>query len=141
MELQLLDKEQDSPQEAYELMSFKEVWSEQPLSYLAPTEGESKNIESVLCFLSNTENQQILIQILKKVSPQTAVFFIEEGKDDFEKTLQNHPVGKNNIDAILYLWPLENSRWIKDFSPIVTLLQTLGKNKISCGKPLAGSRI
>ncbi len=124
-------------EESFELMIFEEVWQEEPLS-----EPSSVEIKTLLCFLSNMENQQAFVKAIKTLDPQAKVIFILQGRsykkdseyryrvsrkdrDTYEKAFKSIRKDHSKIDAILYLWALEDSYCIQDLSSQVYILQAM----------------
>ncbi|MGZ8238254.1 MAG: SDR family NAD(P)-dependent oxidoreductase, partial [Methylobacter sp.] len=123
--------------QADDLLTFEEVWSESPL-----TNGSADSIKTLLCFVSGQQNQQAIIEQTHQLCPQTRVLFVEQGigaaqvsdgryridADNAETYVQAFNMIRDNageVDAILYLWPLEDRRSVKDASRVLHLLQAM----------------
>lgn len=129
-------------EEPFELMTFEETWQEEPLSKAC-----SLPIKTLVCFLSHPENQQTFTQVLKTLDPQVKVIFIAQGDDKqhsvnvygvaqanrgtFETTFTRVRKDHGDVDAMLYLWPLEDSRCIQDVSPLVYILQAMASIELN----------
>ncbi|MEM7390971.1 MAG: SDR family NAD(P)-dependent oxidoreductase [Verrucomicrobiota bacterium] len=118
-------------------MTFEEVWQEEERSAPAPAE-----IKTLVCFLSRKKNQAALTEVLKTLSPETRLIFVGYGRKEITRTEEGYRIGKNDstayhevfqqirddvdaVDAVLYLWPLDDPGTIKDFAPLVQLLQAM----------------
>ncbi len=132
-----------SNQDRYEQMTFEEVWQKQALPKASPVQ-----IKTLICFLSSTKNQRTFRKEIKALDPQTKVIFIsqnshyekhsrchysisETDKDTYEKAFKCIRKDHDEIDAILYLWALEDSRCIQDPSSIIYILQTMAMAKLN----------
>ena len=148
-----LETQEYSPQavleEASALMTFEEVWQEQELTAVANSVG----IKTILCFLSHQENQQAMIEAAHTLDYQTRFIFISQNttnqkqsphiyqilcgdRNSYEMTFQNIKENYGKIDGILYLWPLEDSSCIKDYSCIVYILQSIAAVKLKINRVL-----
>lgn len=136
--------EQDHDQqteEPFKVMTFQEVWKEEPATLT------SKRIKTLICFLTEREKQNAFASALKNVDQDTKVIFISQGEVyskqseysyqivrqkpvTFEKAFQSIKEELGEPDAILYMWPLEDKRCIKDHSCIVYLLQGMSAAKL-----------
>ncbi|EGD45657.1 Mycocerosate synthase., 6-deoxyerythronolide-B synthase [Ruminiclostridium papyrosolvens DSM 2782] len=129
-------------QEAFELMTFEETWQEQVLP-----DNSSARIKAMVCFLSDSKKQQAAIEAVQALDGQTRVIFISQStsyrkqseqayhispkdpdtyKDAFKSIREDY----GNIDAVLYLWPLEDKKHIRDYSCIVHILQGISFSKL-----------
>lgn len=133
-------------QEKSELMTFEEVWQEQPLSIVSPGK-----IKTIICFLSEPKNQQVFSSSLRALDQQdnehTQVVFITQGttfhkqsskvytvsnteKGSLQQAFRHIREDYGEIDALLYLWAIEDSNCIKDYSCIVNILQSVALEKL-----------
>lgn len=134
-------------------LHFEEHWVEQ-----AATVGAGRPIGTVLCFASRSETRQAIKRHFAALGePVRAVFVADaaaglkpDGADietvacaepqsfvrAFEEVLLRH--GK--VDAVWYLWPLEDMRFIVNCSPIVFLLQAAGACKLVNGPVLLAAQ-
>ncbi|EGD45652.1 Beta-ketoacyl synthase, partial [Ruminiclostridium papyrosolvens DSM 2782] len=129
-------------EEAFELMTFEETWQEQVLP-----DNSSARIKAMVCFLSDSKKQQAAIEAVQALDGQTSVIFISQStsyrkqseqayrispkdpdtyKDAFKSIREDY----GNIDAVLYLWPLEDKKHIRDYSCIVHILQGISFSKL-----------
>jgi polyketide synthase PksN len=130
-------------QEPCQMMTFEEVWEEQTLP--DPT---SVEIKTVVCFLSDPEYQQAAIDAVQALDQQTEIIFISQSTsyqkyseqkysissmdgNTYQKAFQSIQEENGNVDAILYLWPLEDKRHIQDTSCIVHILQAITSVKLN----------
>ncbi|MEC1541502.1 polyketide synthase PksM [Bacillus subtilis] len=136
--------EQDHDQqteEPFKVMTFQEVWKEESATLT------SKRIKTLICFLTEREKQNAFASALKNVDQDTKVIFISQGEVyskqseysyqivrqepvTFEKAFQSIKEELGEPDAILYMWPMEDKRCIKDHSCIVYLLQGMSAVKL-----------
>ncbi|MCP5109135.1 MAG: KR domain-containing protein, partial [bacterium] len=147
--LYLKQKELGTHREPFEIMTFEEVWQEQALA-----ETSGVKIKTVVCFLSQPGNQQAFVETLK---PQTKIIFIRQGKTFEKKSPQAYTISRpdrgtyeqvfksiredhDEVDAVLYLWALEDPGCTRDYSCIVYLLQTLVSAKLKTRRLLLGAQ-
>ncbi|MBW4478215.1 MAG: SDR family NAD(P)-dependent oxidoreductase [Tolypothrix brevis GSE-NOS-MK-07-07A] len=130
-------------EQSTELMTFEEVWQEQPLSDAS----SSASYKSVVYFLSQSENQQAMLKAMQAIDPTINVIFIAQGDtyakhsshtytvdpvdtqsygQVFTDISQNH----GNVDALLYLWAIEDSRCLYNPNAIAYILQSLGRSAL-----------
>jgi acyl transferase domain-containing protein/NAD(P)-dependent dehydrogenase (short-subunit alcohol dehydrogenase family)/acyl carrier protein/ubiquinone/menaquinone biosynthesis C-methylase UbiE len=138
--------ESPEPQEPFELMTFEEIWLEQALPGLSP----AKN-QTVVCFLSNPAARQGALEAVQALDRQATIVFISQSDGNqsdpveappvysvsagdrhacqrvFQSIKEKHP----KVDAIFYLWALEDGDCIQDCSNIVHLLQALNTAKLN----------
>ncbi|MGA8164525.1 MAG: SDR family NAD(P)-dependent oxidoreductase, partial [Waddliaceae bacterium] len=121
------------------VMCFEEVWQNQELYPLFQTARTEENAYTILCFLSNLEKQQTLVETIKAIDPHIQVIFITEKLDDqgqnyrvvrgeqksYQRALQSIRQDHIDIDGVFYLWPLEDPYWMQDLSSITSFLQGL----------------
>ncbi|WP_255298242.1 SDR family NAD(P)-dependent oxidoreductase [Brevibacillus dissolubilis] len=137
-------------EEAYEIMTFEEIWQEQGLD--AKTSSHT-GLNTVVCFLSDGVNQQTMAETLQQRQPATKLIFIAQGTnlsqasrenvhepeqytvsrtnpDDYREAFARIKKDHGDVDAILYLWPLEDVTSIQDYSAIVHVLQAMSTEKV-----------
>ena len=136
--------------EASELMTFEEIWREETLAE-AGAGTPSSMPQALVCFLSEPENQQILVETFRAHHPQTEVVFVSHGLVYQQPTRSNYVVVKadghtyreafqnihkdyGEVDAILYLWPLEDSGSIEDYTVPIHILQAMNAAKLTVGR-------
>ncbi|WP_255298559.1 SDR family NAD(P)-dependent oxidoreductase [Brevibacillus dissolubilis] len=124
--------------EAYELMTFAENWTEQSL-----TETTATKINTLLCFLTDPENQKTVEEAVHTFDSQTKVIFIAQGQVYQKESDRVYSISRNGLnsyaeafasiqadhgepDAILYLWTLEDAGCIQDYSCIAHILKSIG---------------
>ena len=129
--------------EAHELMTFEEAWQEQPLA-----DDAKPCRKTYVCFLSNPENQQTVMEVLSALEKETTVIFISQGsafekitkakytvvktdRRSYDKVFQGIADDYGQIDAILYLWPFEDSSCLKEYSGMVFMLQGVKAAKLT----------
>ena len=145
-------------------MAFEEVWQEEALHENAWHKNALANsnqvkIATMVCFVSDPENQQIIKETLLTLDQQTKVIFISQGpyfekqsperyrisrtdRETYVKAFRSlrEDTGADEVDAILYLWALEDSSCIEDCSGIVYLLQGLAAVKLKAKRVLMGAQ-
>ncbi|CAM2067521.1 Amino acid adenylation domain-containing protein [Sulfidibacter corallicola] len=118
-------------EESFELMHFEETWREQPLP-----KGAAPDIGTLVCFLSDRENQRTLLDGLEKRNPSIQVAFVgtdavsPDAPETYQRALESACEEFGAIDGILYLWALEDGLWVRDTAPIVSLIQAIEATKI-----------
>jgi acyl transferase domain-containing protein/thioesterase domain-containing protein len=135
-------------QEDFEMMTFKEEWQEQTVSAISAVQ-----MKTIVCFLSSMENQQTIMEEIKKNDMQTQVIFIAQGstyqkdspnkyhisrndQDTYSKVFHSIQGDYGEVDAILYLWALEDSSCIQDYSSIVYILKAIASVKLKAKRLL-----
>ncbi|KAA6474297.1 SDR family NAD(P)-dependent oxidoreductase [Bacillus swezeyi] len=128
-------------EENFEVMTFKEVWTEQQASLT------SKSFKTLVCFLTDSEEQKAFASSVKSFDPETKVIFIAQGElygkqspyayqivrqdpGTFEKAFRSIQEEHGEPDAILYLWAAEDSSITQDYSCAVYLLQAMAAAKL-----------
>ena len=138
-------------QEPSQLMTFEEVWQEQALP--DPT---SVPMKTLVCFLSDPEYQQAASDVIKALEQEFKMIFIAQGTScqksgeiysilasepsTYQEAFQNIREEYGNIDAIFYLWALEDKKHIQDPSCIVRILQAIHSAKLSPRRFLLGAQ-
>jgi acyl transferase domain-containing protein/acyl carrier protein/SAM-dependent methyltransferase len=124
--------------EAMELLTFEEAWEARDAQ--APGAGP---ISTVVCFASDALNRQAISDAVARLSPATRLVFIgRDGQEGAAGTPVYSVAGADggsyvsalaeikkeygDVDAMFYLWPLEDRACIQDYSPLVHILQALG---------------
>jgi acyl transferase domain-containing protein/aryl carrier-like protein len=124
---------------ADELQYFEERWAEQAL-----VPGTGRRLRTVLCFASSPQTRQAIKDCFAANDKSARVVFIAEAssslapdagevetvaRDDapgLRKAVERIANRHGSVDAVLYLWPLEDVRHVGDCSPILSLLQAAG---------------
>ncbi|AJQ26214.1 thioester reductase domain-containing protein [Pelosinus fermentans] len=139
-------------QEAFEMMTFEETWQEQALSNRGPVK-----IRTLVCFLSNVENQNKAAEEIQTLDPQTRILFISQHPNHTASSHTIYPISRKDpstyeqafqsiredygeIDGMLYLWTIEDATCIEDYSVIVYLLQSIAAVKLKAGRVLLGAQ-
>ncbi|MCZ8519621.1 SDR family NAD(P)-dependent oxidoreductase [Paenibacillus caseinilyticus] len=140
-------------QEAYELMTFRETWEEQALPAAS-----SLTARTIVCFVSQREQQEAVREsVVRAAGAEAEIICISRDSDDAKLTSREYRLNAANadsyvrtlrsigadypsIDAVLYLWPLEEAELATDYHPVVSLLKALSISKIRPARLLlAGS--
>jgi polyketide synthase PksN len=150
-------------EEAHELMTFEEVWQEETLVEEDTRATSPLEIKTMVCFLTNPENQQIFAETIRTHDPKTEIIFVTQNtnyhkqspqmynipgtdpnayREAFQSIRQNTRVDSRGgeVDAILYLWAFEDPRYIQDYSSIVYLLQAISYAKLTTKRVLFGAQ-
>jgi amino acid adenylation domain-containing protein len=139
-------------QDAFEMMTFEEVWQEKALSKSVPIQ-----IKTMVCFLSNPKNQQAIIEAVQTSDQRTKVIFISQSaayqkqsqvryslsrndKKAYEQAFQSISEDYGDVDAMLYLWQIEDTTCIQDYSTIVYMLQSIAAVKLKAKRVLLGAQ-
>ncbi|NEW09012.1 SDR family NAD(P)-dependent oxidoreductase [Paenibacillus sp. SYP-B3998] len=141
-----------SPEDPHELMMFTEEWEEAPLNDYPVNE-----LKTIVCFLSNPENQKRIKVQIKKRNPGANVIFISQGKDFQKDNEENYLISKSDkrtyeeafsgiltdykkITAVVYLWPYEDPECIEDYKNIVYILQAIASEKVETERFILGAQ-
>jgi acyl transferase domain-containing protein len=126
-----------TPEQAV-LMTFEEVWREQALSEVMASQPQT-----LVCFLSHPEAQQLVASTIQQLAGRhTEIIFIAQGTGFACHSRQNYSINRMNcetyqqafqaiqsehskINALLYLWPLEDETCIREYSSLFFLLQSM----------------
>nr|ABM63530.1 BryD [Candidatus Endobugula sertula] len=133
--------------EPYEVMCFEEEWKAQLLK--ENTLNTQKNTShTVICLLSEPDNQAALKSAMHSISPQTQLVFMSQSDTQknssecffvnpydgitYQEALKNiiQVHGVSEIYNVLYLWAWEDSHWIESSIPVVHLLQSIKASEI-----------
>ena len=129
-------------EEDLKIMTFEEVLQEHAVSASSPNW-----INTLVCFLSNRESQQVVLDTIHGRDPAIKVVFIESGPNYQEQPMYRYSIdrtdgdmykkafksiGKDHgdVDAIFYLWALEDPSCIEEASWIAYILQAIGATGI-----------
>ncbi|MGD8400282.1 MAG: SDR family NAD(P)-dependent oxidoreductase, partial [Bacillota bacterium] len=122
-------------QDPCELLTFEESWQEQALP-----EALSAAPKVIVCFLSNPDHQQAFARIIQTAERDCQVIFIAQDtryqklsqqgylvdrkeRATYEEALRSVGEDYGTADALLYMWAIEDSSCIRDYSCIFYLLQ------------------
>ncbi|OIB02943.1 mixed polyketide synthase/non-ribosomal peptide synthetase [Paenibacillus sp. LC231] len=139
---QLRITESAAPQEGYELLTFEEVWEEEALKDI-----QNANMKTLVCFLTEEESKQIVTDKATALGGDTQVIFVSRStvfdkksrhdysipaatRDSYLQALLSIRNDFKEIDAVLYLWPIEDAAYIKDYSSIVHMVQAIAAAKL-----------
>jgi polyketide synthase PksN len=139
-------------QEDFEMMTFEEVWQEQALLNVSPTK-----IKTMVCFLSNPENQQVIVEMMQRLNQETKVIFVSQSttyqkqsqpiykifrsaQNMYREAFQNIREEYGEVDGMLYLWPLEDSTCIQDYSSIVCIVKSIASAKLKTKRLLLAAQ-
>lgn len=131
-----------APQETYELMTFEEVWEEEALKDI-----HNADLKTLVCFLTEEESKKIVTDKATALGGDTQVIFVSRSTVFDKKSRHDYSIPATNrdsyvqalssiledfkeIDAVLYLWPIEDAAYIKDYSSIVHLVQAIAAAKL-----------
>jgi polyketide synthase PksN len=134
------------------MMTFEEIWQEKALSNSEPAK-----IKTLVCFLSKLENQQGIVETIQTLDPQTKVLFISQSppnqtpsqnvyhisrkdRKTYEQAFQSIRKEYGDVDGVLYLWPIEDTTCIEDYSVIVYMLQSIAAVKLKAKRVLLGAQ-
>nr|ABM63527.1 BryB [Candidatus Endobugula sertula] len=142
--------EADANQTLNELLCFEEKWQVQSELHDSVAD-QSHVINTLICFLTEKEHQKALQQSISFHSPKTRLIFISQAQayeqyssdhyavnPEIGKTYQQafqhivKSIHKSDVTDIMYLWALEDERWITSPLPIVYLLKSI---EVSLLKP------
>jgi len=139
-------------EENFEMMTFEETWQEEALINTTPN-----TIKTMVCFLSDQQNQQTIREELQKIDSQTKVIFISQGTayqkiapqeymivrddlDTYRKAFQSIQEEYCEVDALLYLWELEDPSCIEEYTSHVYILQAMAGAKLLIKRLLSGAQ-
>ena len=124
------------PVEEERVLCFEETW-ERLADATLPTTSPAPPVNTLVCLLSEPRNQAALRQAVYALAPRTRISFISQadagspaGTLSFESVLAN----AGPMDALWYLWPVEDRRWRADVSPLIGLLQAVAAIKTKPGR-------
>nr|WP_305119323.1 SDR family NAD(P)-dependent oxidoreductase [Tahibacter harae] len=123
---------------------FQESW--QP----AAVEGGARTAGKLLCLLSDPRQQAVLRATLAELSPALEVVFLARGEapdsaalrvaddrlDDYAAALEQLRQQHSRFDGVWYLWPLEQPELVRDYAPIVLLVQALAMTQLGAARLL-----
>ncbi|CAN7769214.1 SDR family NAD(P)-dependent oxidoreductase [Rhizobium leguminosarum] len=134
--------------EAPELMTFEEVWQAQD-----QPSASMKKLSTVVCFLSDPDNQQLAAEVAHRIDPKTKVIFVGQGATyqkhsshrydvcrsdggSFRKLMRDIHTSHGVVDAIIYMWGLEDASCLSGHAEIVHILQSIASTQLKCGRLL-----
>ena len=104
-------------------LAFEEVWLD--ASVPEPDEDLVGRLQRVVCLLSETDNQKAMTSVIKSHHSAIELIFIAQSAL-LEKDLGTLVAQVGPMDALLYLWPLEQPSCTLDPGHVHSLLQGLG---------------
>ncbi|GAA0835806.1 hypothetical protein GCM10008915_22900 [Bifidobacterium pullorum subsp. gallinarum] len=133
---------QTQTQESYEMMTFEEVWEEEVLTGTHNTE-----TKTMICFLSQHGSQQKFLETATGLGGDTHVIFVSRSTGFAKNTTYDYTISETDretyvqalssikedfkeIDAVLYLWPMEDAIYVKDVSCVVHLIQAIASARL-----------
>ncbi|MEJ2118435.1 MAG: SDR family NAD(P)-dependent oxidoreductase, partial [Alphaproteobacteria bacterium] len=109
----------------------------------------SRPIETLICFASRKETRQALNEFVQATDRQIRLVFVADAASEyaqtsgenvvsgdpqsFQKLFERLKAAYGKADAVLYWWPLEDQRYISDFSPPACIIQAIGKSRMATG--------
>ncbi|QIC04840.1 SDR family NAD(P)-dependent oxidoreductase [Brevibacillus sp. 7WMA2] len=137
--------------EPYEILTFQEGWREQPIE-----KQQKQSLNTIVCFLTDPVRQRFVTEMAERMNSEAKLIFISQDAVYRKQTRQIYAVNRNDrshfeeaftsikndfgaIDAILYLWPLEDESCRKDYASIVYMVQALDSSKLKAGRLLLGA--
>ncbi len=134
-------------EEASTLMTFEEVWQEKGVEESIRT-GINQPVKTLVCFASEPKSQQAVRAAVAELSPATNVVFISHrndstGADDKQYVIRKKEDAESykavfgeitathgEMDAVVYLWALEDLSFIHNYNVLVAVLQGMGTAKV-----------
>ncbi|MCP5002451.1 MAG: SDR family NAD(P)-dependent oxidoreductase, partial [Planctomycetes bacterium] len=132
-----------TPLEKAQMVCFEEVWQKEVIPAVP---GQAK--KTLICFSSDSGRQKEFHEYIQSCSPESEIVFISEERDaekissrqhysidqskkeSYRQVLEDIAELTKNIDAIVYVWPVEKSDWVLNMRPIVWMLQAIGITRI-----------
>ena len=135
-----------APENACEIMTFAESWQRLDLP---ETGGAETSV--VVCFASVPAHQRSIRDTLRQLAPRCRVVFVSQTTQGAGADVHAVSLGVpasyaaacaairdacGEIDALLYLWPLEDAACMRDHGPIVHTLQAIAATGLVCRRVL-----
>jgi len=138
----------DELQENFEIMTFTESWQEQAVQRSA-----ASKIKTIVCFSSDQHIRQLIQTRMENLAAPINLIFVAQGavykqhsrqsysvvREDiqtFREAFQNIRGEYGEIDGVFYLWALEDTTCIRDYTGIVYILQAMAIAKLKVGRLL-----
>ena len=115
--------------EAFELLTFEEVWEAQVLPASLP-----RRMQRLVCLLSDAQSQRRVVELIHDLDPRTEVIFVAQ--DAAEDAFSRIKAAHGEVDAVLYLWGLEDASCAQDPAIPMHVLQGLASSGLKCGRLL-----
>lgn len=136
------------PSEFAQAMTFKNSWQEKPLLLLRKTK-----INTVVCFVSDGQSREAIARALRALCEDVRLVFISRNARGIGYSVPTYVVDQaggntyaqvfsqiretcGQIDAMLYLRPLEDSSCMCDTRDILFILQALAESRLKAEKLL-----
>jgi acyl transferase domain-containing protein/acyl carrier protein len=130
------------------LLTFEESWVETPLaSTTAAPSG------TWVCLLDGAASQQALSSVVAELAPAVKLIFVGRGTRERALDAKHYEIAAADgvsyarilarireehgaVDAMLYLWALDDKKFIEDSAAIFHVLQALGHSRLACKRLL-----
>jgi len=136
-----------------ELQVFEHHWVQAVLPNVTRV-----GVKTVVCFLSDRDLQDAFSAAIRSVSESTNILFVaQEGTDSkrddniyvatvnnvntYQQVFHNIRDHVGDVDAILYLWPLEGRGEHKDVLPVLSLIESLTLSGLSAKQLFVADQI
>ncbi|SEO30833.1 beta-ketoacyl reductase, partial [Bradyrhizobium sp. OK095] len=132
----------DEAADPFELLTFEEVWEEQALAG-----GPVRLPRKLVCLLSDAGNQRCFAGQIRELAPQAEVIFVAQHEvsrlhrdagdgDSYRQVMSRVRAEHGAVDAVLYLWGLEDSTCLPDAVTVKHVLQALASSGLECERLL-----
>uniref|UniRef100_UPI0012DCC831 hypothetical protein n=1 Tax=Paenibacillus maysiensis TaxID=1155954 RepID=UPI0012DCC831 len=115
---------------ASELLTYEEVWKEEKAA-----EGTPLHASKLICFLTEPEHQQAVVEAVQAVDDRAQVAFVTSG-ESLQDVLGDGRQDWQEVNAVLYLCPLEDGSCRQDPAALVPLVQDLAKSNVQAKRLL-----
>ena len=136
--------------EVFELLTFEEVWEAQALPAPSP-----RKMKRVVCLLSDAQSQRRVVEVVHELDSRTEVIFVAQDAGEADAPAAAYRIRRGDaasyrdafsrvsaahgeVDAVLYLWGLEDAGCAQDPAIPMQLLQGLASSGLKCGRLLLG---
>ncbi|MCU1347781.1 MAG: polyketide synthase, partial [Acidobacteria bacterium] len=131
-------------EEATALLTFEEVLEE-----ASPVDGARRDLRTVVCFLTGDGDRRTARQMAGELAPGVSLIFIAQSQQYERRSESDYGVVRadgatyaealraiahdhGSVDAILYLWAVEDRTLLAEAGPIVHLVQAIEASQLSC---------
>ncbi|WP_338551792.1 SDR family NAD(P)-dependent oxidoreductase [Paenibacillus sp. KS-LC4] len=115
---------------ASELLTYEEVWKEETV-----VEGTPLRASKLICFLTEPEHQQAVVEAVQAVDDRAQVAFVTSG-ESLQDVLGDERQDWQEVDALLYLCPMEDASYRQNPAALVALVQNLAKSNVQAKRLL-----
>lgn len=139
-------------EDPFELMMFTEDLEAVPLK-----RSTVQKVNTMVCFLSDINNQQLVKKQLRTRNPDIDIIFISQGvyyqklsidhyvvskeeKHTYQEAFRSIQTDYQEITAIVYLWSYEKPELISYYKSIVYILQAIGSEKNDVGNVILAAQ-